>query len=72
MKSLKSGTMSEVLANYVYNLRISDLPDEVIERAEISIIDAMGCAFAGGKLQASQISLNIFKKFSGKENLPYG
>jgi 2-methylcitrate dehydratase PrpD len=66
MESLKSGTMSEALANYVCNLRISDLPDEVIEKAEISILDAMGCAFAGSKLQVSQISLNIFKKFSGE------
>jgi len=65
MKSPKRETMSEALANYVWRLHISDLPEEVIERAEISIIDAMGCAFAGSKLQSSRIALNIYKKFSG-------
>lgn len=60
----KKETMSEILANYVSNLRISDLPDEIIERGQISIIDAMGCAFAGHRLQSSQIALSIFKKLS--------
>jgi 2-methylcitrate dehydratase PrpD len=66
MKSSKNGTMSEALANYAGRLRISDLPEEVIEKAEISIVDAMGCSYGGSKLQAAQISLNIFKKFSGE------
>jgi 2-methylcitrate dehydratase PrpD len=64
MKSLENESMPGVLANYVCNLSISDLPDEIIERAQISIIDAMGCAFAGHKLPTPQIALNLFDKLS--------
>ncbi len=54
-------TAARVLAEYAVNLRYDDLPPEVVERARICLIDAVGCAAFGARFPWSQMVLETAK-----------
>lgn len=62
---MKSTTFEEILANYLYDLSFDDLPDDVVDIAAISVVDAIGCAFTGSKLPSSQIAFKVWEQTRG-------
>lgn len=59
---MKEMTTEEILARFVYELSYDDLPDAVVAGSEVSMIDAIACAFAGSKLPSSKIAMDVWKK----------
>jgi 2-methylcitrate dehydratase PrpD len=55
-------TISQVLGDFAYHLSFKDLPAEVVEKAQISVADALTCAFAGRDLPSSKIALDMWGK----------
>ena len=62
---MKTATVEEILADYLYSLSFDDLPEDVVDIAEISVADAVGCAFAGNKLPSSQIAFKVWEQTQG-------
>jgi 2-methylcitrate dehydratase PrpD len=47
---MSNGGQTETLAKFATDLRFSDLPTEVIEKAKLVILDQLGCELAGSTL----------------------
>ena len=62
-------SLAGILADYVYELSFEDLPVSVIERAEISIADAIACAFDGKGLPSSRIALELWNRSRKQGNV---
>ena len=54
-------TAARVLAEYAVGLRFEDLPEGVVERARICLVDAVGCAAFGARFPWSQMVLETAK-----------
>lgn len=52
-------TLTEVMGEYLAQLRFEDLPKDVIERARLTLLDSIGCALGAGR-QRSIIILEDF------------
>jgi len=63
---MSSESLVEILGNFANKISFADLSPKVIEKAKISIIDAIACAFAGRDLPSSRIALKIWN--DGKKN----
>ena len=61
MKKKTKDTLAKRLADFVYDLSFKDLPPEVVEKAKISILDAMACAFDGFLTETSRIALAVYQ-----------
>ena len=55
-------TLAQTLGDFVYDLSYSDLPPEIVEKAEISVADGIACALAGCDLPSSRIARKIWKE----------
>jgi 2-methylcitrate dehydratase PrpD len=58
---MEKKTLSQILADFAYELSFKDLPGHIVERAQISLADGLACALAGYPLPSSQIALNLWK-----------
>lgn len=54
-------TLADTLADFAYRLSFKGLPSEVIDKAKISILDAMACAFDGHLTETSKIALSVYE-----------
>jgi 2-methylcitrate dehydratase PrpD len=54
-------TLADRLAEFAYHLSFNDLPSEVVEKAKISILDALACAFDGHLTETSKIALSVYQ-----------
>lgn len=52
-------SLPKILADFAYRLSFKDLSPEVVEKAQISILDALGCAFDGYQVETSQMALQV-------------
>ena len=69
------------LANYVLNLKYSDLPDDVVHEAKRTLLDSMGCIIAAYNSDAGSIVRKLIESFdisgsssivgSGVKTLPH-
>ena len=59
--------MSEtrILASYVVNGRLADIPQNVLHEARRSLVNFMGCAIGGAGDEAVDIAMRTFRPFSG-------
>ncbi len=55
-------TLAEILGDFAYNLSFQDLSHELVEKAQISIADGIGCALAGLDLPSSKIARGLWDK----------
>jgi 2-methylcitrate dehydratase PrpD len=62
---MESAAVEEILADYLHDLSFDDLPEDVVDIAAISVVDAVGCAFAGYKLPSSQIAFKVWEQTRG-------
>ena len=53
---------SRQLAEFAANLKLSDVPEEVIARAKAIILDGLGCGLFGAKLEWTQILAGVIKQ----------
>ncbi len=58
---MEKKTLSQILADFAYELSFKDLPTHIVERAQISLADGIACALAGYSLPSSRIALNLWK-----------
>jgi 2-methylcitrate dehydratase PrpD len=56
--------LAGTLADFAYHLSFNDLPSEIIEKAKISILDALACAFDGHLTETSKIALSVYDTIS--------
>ncbi len=56
---------SKILAEYVVNLNYDSLPDEVIEKAKLHFLDALGNILGAYEMPWSQMVINIVKQTGG-------
>ena len=59
-------TLAKKLADFTHDLSFDRLPPAVVEKAQISIIDAFASAFSGYELKTSQIALKITESLGKK------
>ena len=59
---------TELLSEYVYNLRWEDLPQEVVQFAKLRVLDYFASAIAGYKLNYSFSAAitEMFREMGGK------
>ena len=59
--------MSEtrILASYVVNGKLADIPAEVLREARRSLVNFMGCAVGGARDEAVDAAVRAFRPFSG-------
>jgi 2-methylcitrate dehydratase PrpD len=67
MRSQRETKATEVLVDYVVKTRFTDFPKEVIKKAKICILDAIGCGLGGYKTKIGYVVLGLVKEMSGKE-----
>ena len=58
---MEEKTLSQILADFAYDLSFEDLSPHIVERAQISLADGIACALAGYPLPSSRIALNLWK-----------
>jgi len=59
---MASKTLAQILGDFVYDLSYGDLPQEIVEKAQISLADGIACAFAVQELPSSQIARRLWKE----------
>ena len=56
---------TKILASYVVNGKLGDIPGEVLREARRSLVNFMGCAVGGARDEAVDAALQAFRPFSG-------
>lgn len=76
MKYQKEGEgkgYTQILANFVHQLKFEQLPDQVIEKAKLYILDTVGCALAGSVFKESESMIKAVTTYDkGNEALIWG
>ncbi len=57
---------SRVYAKYIVDLKYEDLPPEVVEKAKMHLLDALGNIFAAHEMPWSQMVVNVVKSMGGE------
>ena len=60
-------SLAETLASYAAGLRYQDLPPDVIRMVKRTILDTIGCAFAGYAAGPSRIAMKLASDVSAKQ-----
>jgi 2-methylcitrate dehydratase len=58
--------MADALAQYATDLRYEDLPEDIVRTAKRTILDTLGCAFAGYTAGPSQIAIKLASDVNAK------
>ena len=59
-------TVSQQIANFIYDTSYGDLPDDVINRAKQCLLDSIGVTLYGASFEASRISVEMVGDVAGK------
>jgi len=59
-------TLAHILGDFAYDLSYRDLPPQIVEKAQISAIDGIGCALAGYDLPSSRIARDLWKELKSE------
>lgn len=57
---------TQTLSTYIASSRFDDLPNDVIDKAKMCVLDSLGCALGGTTLEAGRILLNFVAEVGGK------
>jgi len=49
------GTLTEVMGEFIAHLRFEDLPNDVVERARMTLLDSIGCSLGGSGQKSIQL-----------------
>ncbi len=63
-------TISEKIGNFAADLTFTDLPDHVVERSKLFILDCVGIAFASTRYEFSRTALSALTGFGGEGTEP--
>ena len=61
-------TIAEDLSNFVYNLQYKDLPENVIRKGKLSILDNLGVIIGAWKEKNVLIILEVIRQYGGNPN----
>src|SRR5947209_6781522 len=61
------GTVTEQMARFVVTCDIRKMPKEVVERAQMFVLDYLGVALTGSFIKSSRIIGDVVKTMGGKE-----
>jgi len=56
---------TKTLVDFAVNSDFEDLPESVIEKAKILVMDAVGCAIAGSSTEIAEIAIKLVTKLGG-------
>lgn len=59
--------ISRMLAEFAAKLKYEDLSDEDISHVKRFMIDTMGCALAGSRVEDTEIAAEVYRELDGKE-----
>lgn len=62
---MKRTSLSRQLAHSLANLRFGDLPDKVVDRCKVSILNVLAASYAGRDLPWSKIAAEVARRSSG-------
>ena len=54
--------ISERYADFILNIGLNEIPQDVIDRAKKCLIDSIACNFGGSQTKTGQIIIDVFKK----------
>jgi len=57
---------TEILADYALSAKYEDLPEAVIEKPKQLILNHIGCAFGGSRMESGQATLRLIRDMGGK------
>lgn len=60
-------TPSQQFADFIHHLKLSDVPQEVVNRAKYLLLDALGLCFAAADMEYSKVALQVAQSFGGKQ-----
>lgn len=60
-------SISRTLAEFVYKLKYEDISEDDITHVKRFLIDTMGCALAGSRVEDTEIAVKVYQEFGGKE-----
>lgn len=61
----KLNGVTEALVQAIMKIRFEDLPEEDVEKAELVLLDAIGCALASQVVDRSRLAIELVKEFGG-------
>ncbi|HEA8164336.1 TPA: MmgE/PrpD family protein [Campylobacter coli] len=61
---------SEILADFIFNLRYENIPDAVVQRAKELMLDSLGTAIAASKEECVLNAFKAFENLSTEKNTP--
>jgi 2-methylcitrate dehydratase len=59
--------ISRILAEFAAKLKYEDLSDDDISHVKRFMIDTMGCALAGSRVEDTEIAAEVYRELDGKE-----
>jgi 2-methylcitrate dehydratase PrpD len=62
LKNPKNGVRkgyTQILADFVHRLKFEQLPDHVIEKGKLCVLDTIGCALAGSVFKESELMIKV-------------
>ena len=62
-------TLSEKLARYLSSLSFEQLPTQVIDAAKLHILDSLGCALAGSRLETGRLAYDLAVAAAGANSI---
>lgn len=65
MKDQAGMTYSQKLSDFVYNLKFDDLPQDVVEKTKLHILDTLGVALAAESEDFTRIMMEVAKSMKG-------
>jgi 2-methylcitrate dehydratase PrpD len=66
LSSEKKQSATKALVDYVQKTRFADFPEEVVEKAKICIMDAIGCGLGGYRTRIGEIVLGLMRNIGGR------
>jgi len=57
---------TEILADYIAETNFEDLPNDVVHKAKMCILDSLGCAIGGYQTKVGQIVVDLIREMGGK------
>jgi 2-methylcitrate dehydratase PrpD len=60
---------TQILADFVHRLKFEQLPDHVIEKGKLCVLDTIGCALAGSVFKESELMIKVVTTYDKGDTL---
>jgi 2-methylcitrate dehydratase PrpD len=71
-RMIENSSATEQIVNFAANLSIDELPEEVIEKAKLTVLDAIGCAYGGSSSEIGRTAIEALTQEANGKNIVIG